>query len=42
MKQQKNQKKKKSELEKFIIGIMQSSLKTALDEALNEIFKDWK
>ena len=42
MKQQKNQKKKKSELEKFIIGIMQQSLKTALDEALNEIFKDWK
>ena len=42
MKQQKNQKKKKSELEKFIIGIMQQSLKATLDEALNEIFKDWK
>ena len=35
-------KKRKSILEAEIMSIMQKSLKTALDMALNDIFKDWK
>ena len=35
-------KKKKSVLEAEIMSIMQKSLKTALDLALDDIFKDWK
>lgn len=35
-------KKKKSILEDEIFRIMQTSLKTALDAALNDLFKDWK
>lgn len=35
-------KKKKSILEAELMSIMQKSLKTALDLALDEIFKDWK
>ena len=39
----KNRKKKKqSTLEAEIFSIMEKSLKTALDVALNDIFKDWK
>ena len=42
--QEKNKKKKKrkSILEAEIMSIMQKSLKTALDLALDDIFKDWK
>ena len=42
--QEKNKKKKKrkSILEAEIMSIMQKSLKTALDMALDDIFKDWK
>ena len=42
--QEKNKKKKKrkSILEAEIMSIMQKSLKTALDLALEDIFKDWK
>ena len=35
-------KKKKSVLEAEIMGLIQKSMKAALDAALNDIFKDWK
>ena len=35
-------KKKKSILEAEIMSILQKSMKTALDLALDEIFKEWK
>lgn len=38
----KKRKKKKSGLEAEIMAIMNKSLKTALDHALEEIFKEWK
>ena len=38
----KKKKKKKSVLEAEIFAFMQKSLKTALDLALDDIFKDWK
>ena len=39
---EKEKKRKQSILEKEIMSIMRKSLKTALDLALNDIFKDWK
>ena len=39
---EKKKKKKKSVLEAEIFAFMQKSLKTALDLALDDIFKDWK
>ena len=39
---QKDKKKKKSILEAEIMSIMEKSMKTALDKALDDIFKDWK
>ena len=41
-KKEKDKKKKKSILEAEIMRILQKSMKTALDMALDEIFKDWK
>lgn len=41
-KQKDKKKKKKSILEAEIMSIMQKSMKTALDLALDEIFKTWK
>ena len=44
-KREKDKKKKKKEqavLEAEIFSIMEKSLKTAMDMALDEIFKDWK
>lgn len=38
----KKKKKKQSVLEKEIMSLMSKSLKTALDVALDDIFKDWK
>ncbi len=38
----KKQKKKKNILESEILAIMQKSLKTALDMALDELLKDFK
>lgn len=38
----KKKKKKQSTLEAEIFSIMQKSLKTALDVALDDILKDWK
>ena len=38
----KKKKKNKSVLEKEIFSIMEKSLKTALDAALDDILKDWK
>lgn len=40
----KEQKKKKREsiLEQQILAIMQKSLKAAMDQALDELLKDWK
>ncbi len=35
-------KKKQSVLEAEIFSIMEKGLKTALDQALDEILKDWK
>ena len=38
----KKKKKKQSTLEAEIFRIMEKSLKSALDVALDDIFKDWK
>ena len=38
----KKKKKEQSVLEAEIFSIMEKSLKTAMDMALDEIFKDWK
>ena len=38
----KKKKKKKNIIEAEILAFMQKSMKTALDMALDEIFKDWK
>ena len=38
----KDKDKKKSALQAEIFAILQKSLKTALDMALDDIFKDWK
>ena len=38
----KKKKKKKSVLEAEILSFMQKSMKTALDLALDDLFKDWK
>lgn len=38
----KKKKKKKSVIEAEIMRIIEKSMKTALDMALDEIFKDWK
>ena len=38
----KKKKKKKSVLEAEILAFMQKSMKTALDLALDDLFKDWK
>ena len=35
-------KKQESELEKMILSIMQKSLHTALQEAMKDLFKDFK
>ena len=35
-------KKKKSTLETEVFSIVEKSLKTALDKALDDILKDWK
>ena len=35
-------KKKKSVIEAEVFSFLQKSMKTALDMALDEIFKDWK
>ena len=39
---EKKKKKKKSVLEAEILAFLQKSMKTALDLALDDIFKDWK
>ena len=39
---EKKKKKKQSILEAEIMRIMDKSLKTAIDLALDDIFKDWK
>ena len=39
---EKRKKKKQSILEAEIMRIMEKSLKTAIDLALDDIFKDWK
>ena len=41
-KDKKKKKKDKSTLEKEIFSIMEKSLKTALDDAIDDILKDWK
>lgn len=41
-KKDKDKKKKKSVLEAEIMRFMEKSMKTALDLALDDIFKDWK
>lgn len=38
----KKKKKRQSILEAEIFRIMEKSLKTAMDKALDDIFKDWK
>ena len=39
---EKKKKKKQSILEAEVMRIMEKSLKTAIDLALDDIFKDWK
>lgn len=39
---EKRKKKKQSILEAEVMRIMEKSLKTALDRALDDILKDWK
>ena len=39
---EKKKKKRKSVLEAEILAFMQKSMKTALDLALDDLFKDWK
>ena len=39
---EKRNKKKQSILEAEVMRIMEKSLKTALDKALDDILKDWK
>ena len=39
---EKRKKKKKSVLEAEILSFMQKSMKTALDLALDDLFRDWK
>ena len=39
---EKKKKKRQSILEAEIMRIMEKSLKTALDKAMDDIFKDWK
>ena len=39
--EKKKKKKKKSVLEAEILSFMQKSMKTALDLALDDLFKDW-
>lgn len=41
-KDKEKKKKKKSILEAEIMAILQKSMRTALDMALDDIFKDWK
>ena len=41
-KEKEKKKKKQSILEAEIMRIMEKSLKTAIDLALDDIFKDWK
>ena len=38
----KKKKKKKSVLEAELLSFMQKSMKTALDLALDDLFRDWK
>ena len=38
----KKKKKQQSQMEKMIFDIMQKSMKTALDKAMDELFKDCK
>ena len=38
----KKKKKRKSVLEAEILSFMQKSMKTALDLALDDLFRDWK
>ena len=40
--EKKKKKKKKSVLEAEILAFMHKSMKTALDLALDDLFKDWK
>ena len=39
---EKKKKKRESILEAEIMKIMEKSMRTALDKALDDIFKDWK
>ncbi len=41
-KKRKKEDKNKSNLEGIIFSIMQRSLKSAIDAALDDIFKEWK
>ena len=41
-KKDKDKKKKKSVMEAEIMRFMEKSMKTAMDLALDDIFKDWK
>ena len=40
--EKRKKKKKKSVLEAEILSFMQKSMKTALDLALDDLFRDWK
>ena len=38
----KKNKKQQSQMEAFIFQMMEKSLKSAMDAAMKELFKDWK
>ena len=38
----KRKKKQQSQLEAFVLQMMEKSMKAALDAAMKDLFKDWK
>ena len=40
--EKKRKKKQQSQIEAFVLQMMEKSLKAALDAAMKDLFKDWK
>ena len=40
--EKKRKKKQQSQLEAFVLQMMEKSMKAALDTAMKDLFKDWK
>jgi hypothetical protein len=41
-KKKKDKKKRESDLEKMIFAIMEKSMKDALNQAIDDLFRDWQ